>query len=248
MFRSLVLVLVIGCSIGGCSTGDLGNGGDGGTQAAPCQAVTTAGFARVGTGGPTSDRPAALHADLNLALRGYQPTAAELGLLDLSGPTDPAAPRLRTLFADDREAAITAVYQVNNWDWNTNSRGGPVDDPPVTLVGLQAAPGEEVQVPASGYAIADGLQARVLFATDDAVTLGYTVDDSIAHGYALHVVGVCVDPGLVASYRALDAAGRSELPALAGNQPFARARTAEVGVAIRDTGAFMEPRSRKDWW
>jgi hypothetical protein len=38
------------------------------------------------------------------------------------------------------------------------------------------------------------------------------------------------------------------LPALRGSQALGRARDASIGVAIRDTGSFMDPRSRKDWW
>ncbi|HMN28441.1 MAG TPA: hypothetical protein PKE45_09835, partial [Caldilineaceae bacterium] len=48
-------------------------------------------------GAPT-DRPAAQHADLNLALRGYTKTNAALALIDLGGETDPDAPQLDGLF------------------------------------------------------------------------------------------------------------------------------------------------------
>ena len=57
-----------------------------------------------------------------------------------------------------------------------------------------------------------------------------------------------MEPTLRALYDANHAAGRAELPALDGDQPFGRARTSEVLVAIRDTGAFMDPRSQKDWY
>ncbi|MCL7454490.1 MAG: hypothetical protein M8467_15740, partial [Anaerolineae bacterium] len=66
--------------------------------------------------------------------------------------------------------------------------------------------------------------------------------------YTVHVENVCVEPSLLALYRQWDAAGRVRLPALRGGQPFGRARGTEIGVAIRDSGTFMDPRSRKDWW
>ena len=52
----------------------------------------------------------------------------------------------------------------------------------------------------------------------------------------------------MALYEACNAAGRGELPALRPDQPLGRARGTEVYVAIRDTGSWMDPRVRKDWW
>jgi hypothetical protein len=52
---------------------------------------------------------------------------------------------------------------------------------------------------------------------------------------------------LLALYQRLDAAGRSRLPAVRSGQAVGLARTAEVDVAIRDSGTFMDPRSRRDW-
>jgi hypothetical protein len=71
---------------------------------------------------------------------------------------------------------------------------------------------------------------------------------NVVQGYTLHLEGLCVDPGLLASYRQWNAAGRGQLPALRAGQAVGRARAARVGVAIRDTGSFMDPRSAKDWW
>ena len=67
-------------------------------------------------------------------------------------------------------------------------------------------------------------------------------------GYTLHLENICVDPDLVALYEQWNDAGRAELPALAVGQAFATAHLNEIGVAIRDTGAFLDPRSEKDWW
>jgi hypothetical protein len=181
-------------------------------------------------------------------LRGWTVVGGTLGLVDIPGPTDANAPKLDTLFAPDRVPAFVANYAVNNWDWGTNSPAGPITDWEVTLAGFGTAPGEVLGLPVSGYDIGAGRQARVLFADDDSITLKYTGEDNVIWGYTIHVVGICVEPGLRALYDARDAAGRAELPALFGDQPFGRARGLEIQVAIRDTGAFMDPRSQKDWW
>jgi hypothetical protein len=191
---------------------------------------------------------AAEHPDLNLALRGYEVTAAYCGLVDYGGGGDPAAPQLYTLFADGRVPAFPAVYQVYDWDWPHDCRGGLLTDPPVTLAGMGVAPGEVLRLPDSGYNIGSGYEALVLYATEERITLKYTAEDSVALGYAVHVENVCVEPSLLALYEAWDEAGRVRLPALRGGQPFGRARGTEIRVAIRDTGRFMDPRSRKDWW
>jgi hypothetical protein len=59
---------------------------------------------------------------------------------------------------------------------------------------------------------------------------------------------LCVEPRLLALYEEDNAAGRSRLPGLVEYQALGRARGAEVQVAIRDNGTFMDPRSHKDWW
>ena len=105
-----------------------------------------------------------------------------------------------------------------------------------------------IRVPTSGYNIGDGYQVLVLYASTDRITLKYIREDNVVSGYTLHVEGICVEPGLLALYESLNAAGRQRLPALRGGQAFGRAHDMEVGVAIRDHGTFMDPRSRKDWW
>jgi hypothetical protein len=197
---------------------------------------------------PPTDRPAEEHGDLNLALRGYELTDAYKGLVDYSGGTDPNAPQLAGLFADDRTPTFSDVYQVYNWDWGCNCRGSLITDPEVTLVGMAVVPGETIHVPASGYDIGGGYQVLVLYASEERITLKYTREDNVVYGYTLHVENVCVEPSLLALYRSWNDQGRGHLPALRVGQAFGRARGDEIGVAIRDTGAFQDPRSRKDWW
>jgi hypothetical protein len=70
----------------------------------------------------------------------------------------------------------------------------------------------------------------------------------VTQGYTVHVEGVTIAPDLLTLYQQLNSAGRSSLPALKEYQPIGAARASEILVAIRDTGTFMDPRSRKDWW
>ena len=217
-------------------------------EPAGCAPIPGVEYSTLDVNGPPTDRPAEQHADLNLALRGYEVTSAYRGLVEYGGSGDPSAPQLYTLFADRRVPAFPAVYQVYDWDWDYNRRGDLLTQYPVTLAGMGVANGEVLHLPDSGYNIGSGYEALVLYATEDWITLKYTREDNVVRGYTIHVEGVCVEPKLLALYRMWNEAGRGELPALRGDQPFGRARGDEIGVAIRDAGTFMDPRSRHDWW
>ena len=140
------------------------------------------------------------------------------------------------------------MYKVYDWDWGCNCRGPLLTRWAVTLAGMGVAPGETIHVPSSGYEIGQGYEVLVLYATEERITLKYTRDDNVVYGYTLHVENVCVEPRLLALYRAKNEAGRVELPALRAGQAFGRARGTEIGVAIRDTGQFLAPNSKGDWW
>ena len=199
------------------------------------------------SGAPTGI-PAATHPDLNLAIRGYVPVNAPLELVNYAGNSDPKAPQLATLFAPERLPIFSRAYQVYKWDWTCNCRGELNSRWPTTLLGMRVHPGEVIHVPDSGYDIGGGYDVLVLYATERRITLKYTREDNVVYGYTVHVENVCVEPDLLALYRQQNAAGRRQLPALRGNQPFARARGYEIKVAIRDSGTFLDPRSQKDWW
>jgi hypothetical protein len=217
-------------------------------RAEVCQPIPDESYGDFPVNGDPTDPPAEEHPDLNLALRGYELTDADKGLVDYSGGSDPNAPQLPGLFADNRTATFSNVYQVYGWDWNCNCRGSLITDWDVTLAGLAVSPGETIHVPDSGYTIGGGYEVLVLYATPDRITLKYTPDDHVIGGYTLHVENICVEPRLLALYQSWNDAGRSRLPALRAGQAFGRARGDEIGVVIRDRGAFMDPRSRKDWW
>jgi hypothetical protein len=211
-------------------------------------------------------RPAWNHADKNLALRGYQLNrSAYRGFVNY-GTDDTRAPQLATLFSPNQVPAFTNAYEVFNWNWqpspNPGTRGSlDTQWGGVTVLGLGAAPGEALHVPASGYQIGGGMSVIVLFADAGSITFKYTRDDSVEpNGYTLHVDNICTDPHLLALYHSLDAGPRYvyygwpdnqvdyNLPNLPSGQVFGTARDTEIRVAIVDSGSFMDPRSCGDWW
>lgn len=213
----------------------------------PCTATGQT-YGTLSINGSPSDRPADQHPDLNLALRGYEPTNEYKGLVYYGGGTDLSAPQLYRLFADERIPAFSGTYQVYDWDWNCNCRGGLITNWPVTLLGMETTPGETIHLPGRGVSIGSGYEALVLYATESRLTIKYTREDNVVYGYTLHLEDLCVDPNLLATYQAANAAGRRSLPALRAGQPIGRARGTEIKAAIRDNGSFMDPRSAKDWW
>ena len=213
-----------------------------------CHSIPGSSYASLAVLPPSTGRPAAEHADLNLARRGYAPLDADKGLIWLDGPTDPLAPKLQGIFQPQRHSPISATYQVYDWDWDCNCLGELLAEPEVTLVALKTTSHETLHVPESGYEIGGGYEVLVLFATPDSITLKYTRTDNVVSGYTVHMEDICVEDSLLTLYETLDAAGRTRLPALAVGQAFGRANGGAIHVAIRDTGQFMDPRSYKDWW
>lgn len=199
-----------------------------------------------------SERPAAENADINLTMRDYAESDAALTLVDINGPTDPNAPQLPGIFADRRLPTFTAAYQVYDWDWacgENGCRGELLATWEATLLEMMATSGEDLTIPTRGPEIyGGGYKALVLYATPSRLTLAYTRHDTAACGYLVHLEDIAVDSALVALYHELNAAGRTHLPALHNDEPLGRVMGASVKVAVRDTGQFMDPRARKDWW
>jgi hypothetical protein len=213
-----------------------------------CGPIPGASYGTLSVNPPPTDRPAEEHPDLNLAIRGYEPTTAYLGLVAYGGGTDPKAPQLAGLFSPPRLPAFSSAHRVHRWDWDCDCLGPVYTSPEVTLLGMATSPGETIHVPTSGYDIGGGYQVLVLYASTQRITLKYTREDNVVEGYTLHIENVCVDPSLLALYQLWNDAGRSQLPALRAGQAFGYARQSEIGVVIRDSGAFLDPRSQKDWW
>jgi hypothetical protein len=220
-----------------------------------CSTNSDASFNLISVEGPSADRPDYLHGDLNLAMRGYEIVVAFPGLVNYSGSTDSNAPQLAGLFGPNRYPGILAVYRVYSWNWACGAHGCPgplISNPEVTLTGLSTTRSEPIFIPERGPGIFGDYKALVLYAEEQRITLGYTRRDTVANGYAVHLENVCVDPNLLALYRAqVNAEGwrvSRNLPALRNNQALGTALGNELIVAIRDRGSFGDPRSRKDWW
>lgn len=197
---------------------------------------------------PPIDKPAEVHPELNLGLRGYEPTTAALKLVQLGPVHDPNAPQLDALFTPERLPIFSNAYQRYAWDYSCNCRSDDTSSPwDTTVLGMAVAPGEIIRVPDSGYDVGGGHDVLVLYASEQRITLHYAREDDV-NGYVIHIEDVCVEPDLLALYRSLNAAGRQELPALPGRQPLGRALSNEIKVAVRDGGHFLDPRSCNDWW
>jgi hypothetical protein len=194
--------------------------------------------------------------DLNLAVRGYISTTAALMLIDLGGDTDEDPPQLDGLVRPTRVPTFTAAAQVYDWDWDLpttppglGGKGAPITTTAVTLLELATTPNEPLYVPARRTPILDNdYIALVLYAEEARLTIVYTRDDTPAYGYVIHFEDSCTDPNLLALYTVLDQAGRRTLPGLQRADSIGTVGLRPLKIAVRDSGSFMDPRSRKDWW
>lgn len=216
-----------------------------------CPVASAQQYTAIPVAGGGLAHPAELHADLNLALRGYQPAPGAAALFDKDGPIDSDPPQLAGVLAGSA-LSFGQSFQVFDWDWacaTHGCRGQPLAQPEVSLIALQLQPGAPLSIPRRGSQIFEGgFKALVLYAEATRLTLGYTREDSVANGYAVHIENFCVDPSLLALYQASAAAGRAALPALREGESIGVAASGEVLIAVRDRGAFLDPRSRLDWW
>ena len=197
---------------------------------------------------PPTDRPAAAHPDLNLIVRGYTCVNESKDWTFYYGNTDEGAPQLCGLFGDDRLPTIKSVYRVYDWQWGAFERGKTIHDPAVTLIGVDVTPGEIIYLPSSGYTIGEGFNAVVLYADPKRLTIKFTREDNVVSGYTLHLENICPEPRLLGVYENCNNNARGHLPALYSGHALGRACGDELGIAIRDNGDFMDPRSSKDWW
>lgn len=222
-------------------------------QAATVGCATTSGnaYPLIPMEAADTQHPDNQHGDLNLALRGYQPSRAAKAFVAYTGPVDAGAPQLAATFADHRRPLITNVYQVRDWRWDCGEHGCASDwltQYDVTLLGVATTPGEAIFFPKRDAEIyGGGYTAVVLYAEETRLTIGYTRDGTVANGYAAQFENFCVDPNLLFQYRTAHADGRWQLPGLHNGDPVGTAN-GELLIAIRDRGTFMDPRSEQDWW
>jgi hypothetical protein len=119
------------------------------------------------------------------------------------------------------------------------------------MITMATTTGETLSIPSRNASISGSYKAIVLYAEENRLTIGYTIDDSVANGYAMHFENICVDPNLLSSYKSsVTASGyhTSSLPALTNGQLIGTAGSEHTGIVVRDRGSFMDPRSAKDWW
>jgi hypothetical protein len=213
-----------------------------------CPAISGASYTSISTQSPTTS-DVSKSPDVNLLTRKKKVVSSTKGLVSYSGATDTTPPpQLYAIFTDDRVPSIPNVYAVEKWDWGCNCFNGYLTDWDVTLLGMTTKAGEIVQNPYSGYNVGGGANAIVLYAAPGTITLHVSTKDTVADGYVIHLTGICIEPTLQSLYTSLNATGRSKLPALKSRQALGRALSTEIQVSIRDTGSWMDPRSKKDWW
>lgn len=212
-------------------------------------------------------RPAGLHADKNIHLRGYVANT-DPGLkreLVSYGPSQEVLPpQFATMFSPVRVPGLRSFYRVYGWNWATSdigpgTRGEPIRDWPVTALGMATVAGEVLRTPDSAFNIGpDDITALVIYVDETSIAFNYHQSDSAgASGYTIHVDGICTDPNLRALYGQLDNVARNTyvgpgysypLPALRTNQAFGTAKSPETVVTIRDSGSFMDTRSCNEYW
>ena len=234
------------------------------TTSAGCPITSTASYDLISFQGGAykGNRLTDENADMRLSVLGYSttPTAtnASLTLVDYNGSADGNAPRVHGLFEPNRVPKFLKNYQRHDWNWNENapppygSQDGVNQQYPVTVIDMAATKGEGVYIPernANNSGL--GTQAMVLYADEDEMTLTYTDMDRPDVGYVVYIANFCVDPQLVAAYRAQLRDGKratGKLPAVRNNERIGITNNDAITVAIRDSGPFLDPRSRKDWW
>lgn len=223
-----------------------------------CNLTSGESFGMVGAEGVyKSNRVTDVNADFRLSLLGFVPSDVALVLVAYNGEADPGAPKFSALFEPARAPVFVRAYQRFEWLWNEDApapygaRGGVNAQWPATVIDIATTPGEGVHVPQRGAQIGGGFNAMVLFASEDELTLAFHRQDGVSDGYVTHILGLCVDPNLVALYRAQLSGGRratNSLPGVRSGQRVGVASGASLTIAVRDRGVFMDPRSRKDWW
>ncbi len=205
-------------------------------------------YSQMGVNGRSLDEDVSQNPDYNLGYRGYAPTSAELTLVDLGPVVDTGAPQLAAIFSDNRTPQFSNAYQRYRWDTECDCRDDSTRSRwETTVLGMATQSNEIMRTPDSGYDIGGGNEYMVLYADSERVTLHVGNSDAL-DGYVVHMEGFCVDPNLVDLYEQLDGNGRGELPVLEGAQPIGRAVGGEIKVAVRDSGHFLDPRSRNSWW
>lgn len=217
-------------------------------------------------------RIASQHADKNMGLRGLvdvtdndQGYSYYHGLLNY-GQDDNKVPQLPYLFNPARGASGLRFYRTRDWNWQASPATGSAGNLiarvlyPITGISLATTKDEVIYAPRTlvDNPIAPGYHMMVMYADDSDIALKYTVEDTAALGYTLHIRGIRVDSNLLALYRSLDGGNRNiffgrgsrnyNLPYLSAGQPIGFAIGTSIQVAVADRGTFLDPRSCMEFW
>ena len=188
--------------------------------------------------------------DINLSARGkpVDVTGSETkSLIDVGGPTDPNAPQLSTLFGiPNTNPTITGLYQIKLNDGKTPIPKDESSNWGVTQI--QLSTNGDILAPKSGYDIGDGFNYTVLYASPTELTLKATKEDNAVYGYTLHFAELNVDPAILNAYVANEKDRNNTLVAIPCGIKLGTPLNSTFKVAVADTGTFIDPRVRKDWW
>lgn len=141
--------------------------------------------------GADTEHPDSAHGDFKLDLRNYQQVDAALEFVELDGVgSDPH--KMVAIFADRRQTGFTSAHRVYKWDWECGDHGCATweftDKVDVSLAGLATNPGETISMPSTHAEIfGGGFIAAVLYAEPTRLTVAYTRDGTVAHGYSGHL-------------------------------------------------------------
>ncbi len=180
-------------------------------------------------------------------------------LVDVGGPTDDAAPQFSTLFGPTLEfnPKIADVYQLYLNDGKTLIPYDISSNQGVTQIELKTD--NPVLAPALDYDLGgDILHYAILYINEKTgtITLKGTPEDNAVRGYTIHITGLeKIDPEIVKKYNeSNDLYNRTKLAAISCGYPVGTPKNQggikgkTFRIAIADTGTFIDPRTRKDWW
>lgn len=192
--------------------------------------------------------------EINLRMRGFGPINKSTGFVSRGGNTygldDQMPPQISTLYGGPRPKIIK-TYSVYEWNFKNNKSDAPNPATPnyeVTMIGLDAAPGQKLVGLQAGRDIGGGNVFMVLYATQKDIVFTHSPSDTLLGGYLFFFLDVCVDPNLLAKYQQDNAGGRGQLPVISTGQVFGYAGNTDVKVVVRDTMSFMDTRYKEDWW
>ncbi|MCC6749063.1 MAG: hypothetical protein IT371_15490 [Deltaproteobacteria bacterium] len=183
-------------------------------------------------------------ADLTLRSRGLQAVGEPLRLLRVEPFTDGRAPQIHTAFGDRRVPQMLKVFKVSR---PGGLAAGVEDGAPVQALQFSTRSGEGLRLPWGGPGMGGGLAGLVLYADADSLTIHYGGEDDPKRGYTLYLLGLKVDPELVALYERCVQDGRARLPVLAAGEQVGWA-VRELLVAVRRYGTFLDPRLERDFY